>query len=165
MKFHTLSKRISQSAKPLASTFLKKAIEKKKKIKTQKLKTKKVVIFDLFTSVDREECGEGADFEHSGFIPRRVELFDLPTVDVGVIIPRLGLVVLPFVLLCLLMFQNVTVLLMLHLRIHLLSAVTSYCAEGREGVRVREELRFVLCRGLFGSATCFSVIGCSADSV
>ncbi len=50
MKFHTLSKQISQSAKPLASTFQKKEIEKKKKkkFKTQKLKTKKVMIFDFF---------------------------------------------------------------------------------------------------------------------
>lgn len=51
------------------------------------------------TSVRREESGERRDSDHSLFVPRGVELLDLPSVDVGVIVPRLRLVVLSLVLL------------------------------------------------------------------
>lgn len=50
------------------------------------------------TSVLGEESGEGADFKHAAFVPRGVELFNLPTVDVWVIIPWLRLVVFTLVL-------------------------------------------------------------------
>lgn len=46
-------------------------------------------------SVLGEEGGEGADFQHAALVPRGVELLHLPAVDVGVLVPRLGLVVLP----------------------------------------------------------------------
>jgi len=49
----------------------------------------------MLASVLRKEGGEGADFEHAALVPGRVELLDLPAVDVGVLVPRLGLVVLP----------------------------------------------------------------------
>jgi hypothetical protein len=49
---------------------------------------------EVLASVLREEGGEGADFQHAPGIPRGVELLHLPVVDVGVLVPRLGLVVL-----------------------------------------------------------------------
>ena len=70
------------------------------------------------TSVLRKENGEGADFKHSSFIPRQIELVDLPVINVGVIIPWLWLVVLPLVL-HLWLLWNVAIVLMLHRPIHL----------------------------------------------
>ena len=103
MKCQTLSKRISQLARPLASTSLHKAIEKPEtwnQPNTQKRKIKQkwtIAKLDL-TTVSKKESGEGADFKHSGFIPRQVKLVDLPAINVGVIIPWLQLLVLPLVL-------------------------------------------------------------------
>jgi hypothetical protein len=49
----------------------------------------------LVTSVLGEEGGEGADFQQAALVPGGVELLHRPAVDVGVLVPRLLLVVLP----------------------------------------------------------------------
>ena len=123
MKCHTLSKRNSQLARPLASTSLHKAIENQKpefsQIPKKEKHTKNEPIAKLdLTTVSRKESREGAYFKHSGFIPRQVKLVDLPAINVGVIIPWLRLVVLPLVL-HLWLLWNVAIVLMLHCPIHL----------------------------------------------
>jgi hypothetical protein len=40
-----------------------------------------------------EESGEGTDFEQATLIPRGIEPIHLPVLDVGVQVPRLGLIV------------------------------------------------------------------------
>jgi len=73
---------------------------------------------EVLFEVLREEGGEGTDFEHATFVPRRVELLDLPVVDVGVIVPWLGFIVLPLSLLLLLRFFHLHAILVLFKVLH-----------------------------------------------